>query len=49
MFDFFEFSGALLVVANVAALSAFIGASSALVQKEIKKILLYGNSLIKAK
>jgi len=29
MFDFFEFSGALLVVANIAALSAFIGASSA--------------------
>jgi len=41
MFDFFEYTGALIVVANVAALSAFIGASSALVQKEIKKILAY--------
>jgi NADH-quinone oxidoreductase subunit L len=41
MFDFFEYTGALVVVANVAALSAFIGASSAIVQKEIKKILAY--------
>lgn len=41
MFDFFAYTDALFVVANVAALSAFIGASSALVQKEIKKILAY--------
>jgi NADH-quinone oxidoreductase subunit L len=41
LFDFFAYTDALLVVANVAALSAFIGASSALVQKEIKKILAY--------
>ena len=41
LFDFFAYTEALFVVANVAALSAFIGASSALVQKEIKKILAY--------
>jgi len=41
LFDFFAYTDALFVVANVAALSAFIGASSALVQKEIKKILAY--------
>ncbi len=41
MFDFFAYTDALFIVANVAALSAFIGASSALVQKEIKKILAY--------
>jgi NADH-quinone oxidoreductase subunit L len=41
LFDFYAYTEALLVVANVAALSAFIGATSALVQKEIKKILAY--------
>ncbi len=41
LFDFFSYTDALYVVANVAALSAFIGATSALVQKEIKKILAY--------
>jgi len=41
LFDFFAYTDALFIVANVAALSAFIGASSALVQKEIKKILAY--------
>jgi len=41
LFDFYAYTDALFVVANVAALSAFIGATSALVQKEIKKILAY--------
>ena len=41
LFDFFSYTDALYVVANVAALSAFIGSTSALVQKEIKKILAY--------
>ena len=41
LFDFFAYTEALFVVANVAALSAFIGATSALVQKEMKKILAY--------
>jgi NADH-quinone oxidoreductase subunit L len=41
LFDFFSYTDALFVVANVAALSAFIGSTSALVQKEIKKILAY--------
>ncbi len=41
MFDFFHYTEALYIVANVAALSAFIGSTSALVQKEIKKILAY--------
>jgi len=41
MFDFFHYTEALFIVANVAALSAFIGSTSALVQKEIKKILAY--------
>jgi NADH-quinone oxidoreductase subunit L len=41
LFDFFSYTDALFIVANVAALSAFIGATSALVQKEIKKILAY--------
>ena len=41
MFDFFAYTEALFIVANVAAISAFIGATSALVQKEIKKILAY--------
>jgi len=41
MFDFYAYTDALFIVANVAALSAFIGATSALVQKEIKKILAY--------
>ena len=41
MFDFFHYTEALFIVANVGALSAFIGSTSALVQKEIKKILAY--------
>jgi NADH-quinone oxidoreductase subunit L len=41
LFDFYSYTDALCVVANVGALSAFIGATSALVQKEIKKILAY--------
>jgi len=41
LFDFYAYTEALFVVANVAALSAFIGSTSALVQKEIKKILAY--------
>jgi len=41
LFDFYAYTDALFVVANVAALSAFIGSTSALVQKEIKKILAY--------
>ncbi len=41
MFDFFHYTDALFIVANVGALSAFIGSTSALVQKEIKKILAY--------
>ncbi len=41
LFDFFHYTEALFIVANVAALSAFIGSTSALVQKEIKKILAY--------
>ncbi|WP_024787217.1 MULTISPECIES: NADH-quinone oxidoreductase subunit L [unclassified Lebetimonas] len=41
LFDFYAYTDALYVVANVAALSAFIGSTSALVQKEIKKILAY--------
>jgi NADH-quinone oxidoreductase subunit L len=41
LFDFYHYTSALYVVANVAALSAFIGSTSALVQKEIKKILAY--------
>jgi len=41
LFDFFAYTEALFIVANVAALSAFIGSTSALVQKEIKKILAY--------
>ena len=41
LFDFYAYTEALFVVANVAALSAFVGATSALVQKEIKKILAY--------
>ena len=41
LFDFFHYTDALFIVANVGALSAFIGSTSALVQKEIKKILAY--------
>jgi len=41
LFDFYAYTDALFIVANVAALSAFIGSTSALVQKEIKKILAY--------
>jgi len=41
MFDFYVASEALIIVAAVASLSAFIGATSALVQSEIKKVLAY--------
>ena len=41
LFDFYAASQALVVVAAVASLSAFIGATSALVQSEIKKVLAY--------
>jgi len=41
LFDFYTAAGALIVVASVGALSAFIGASSALVQSEMKKVLAY--------
>ena len=41
LFDFYVVAEALLVVATVGALSAFIGATSALVQKELKKVLAY--------
>jgi NADH-quinone oxidoreductase subunit L len=41
LFDFYTAANALIVVASVAALSAFVGASSALVQKEMKKVLAY--------
>ena len=41
MFDFYVAAEALVVVAAVASLSAFIGATSALAQNEIKKVLAY--------
>lgn len=41
LFDFYAASQALVVVAAIASISAFIGATSALVQKEIKKVLAY--------
>jgi NADH-quinone oxidoreductase subunit L len=41
LFDFYLSTEALLIVANIAAISAFIGATSALVQTEIKKVLAY--------
>jgi len=41
MFDFYLASDTLIIVASIAAISAFIGASSALVQTEIKKVLAY--------
>ena len=41
LFDFYVASEALIVVAGVAALSAFIGVTSALVQDEMKKVLAY--------
>ncbi len=41
MFDFYVAAEALVVVAAVASLSAFIGATSALVQNEMKKVLAY--------
>lgn len=41
LFDFYLASEALVVVAAIASLSAFIGATSALVQTEIKKVLAY--------
>jgi len=41
LFDFYAAAEALLVVATIGALSAFIGATSALVQRELKKVLAY--------
>ena len=41
LFDFYVAAEALLVVAAFGAISAFIGATSALVQKEHKKVLAY--------
>ena len=41
LFDFYAVGDALIVVASVGALSAFIGATSALVQSEMKKVLAY--------
>ncbi len=41
LFDFYVAADALIVVASVGALSAFIGATSALVQREMKKVLAY--------
>jgi NADH-quinone oxidoreductase subunit L len=41
LFDFYLSAEALIVVATVGALSAFIAATSALVQKELKKVLAY--------
>jgi NADH-quinone oxidoreductase subunit L len=41
LFDFYVAAEALLVVAAFGAISAFIGATSALVQTELKKVLAY--------
>ena len=41
LFDFYVAAEALLVVAAFGAISAFVGATSALVQKELKKVLAY--------
>ena len=41
LFDFYVVSEALIIVATFGAISAFIGATSALVQKELKKVLAY--------
>jgi len=41
LFDFYVAADALLVVAAFGAVSAFIGATSALVQSELKKVLAY--------
>ena len=41
LFDFYIASEALIVVAAFGAISAFIGATSALVQTELKKVLAY--------
>ncbi len=41
LFDFYIAAEALIVVAAIGALSAFIGATSALVQRELKKVLAY--------
>ena len=41
LFDFYVASQALIVVAAFGAVSAFIGATSALVQRELKKVLAY--------
>ena len=41
LFDFYVASEALIIVAAFGAISAFIGATSALVQSELKKVLAY--------
>ncbi|NIA11222.1 MAG: NADH-quinone oxidoreductase subunit L [Nitrospiraceae bacterium] len=41
MFPFFSYSKALIVVAAIGAITAFIGATSALVRREMKKILAF--------
>jgi len=41
LFDFYVAGEALIIVAIFGAISAFIGATSALVQKELKKVLAY--------
>jgi NADH-quinone oxidoreductase subunit L len=41
LFDFYVAGEALIIVAVFGAISAFIGATSALVQKEMKKVLAY--------
>lgn len=41
LFDFYIASEALIIVAAFGAISAFIGATSALVQSELKKVLAY--------
>jgi NADH-quinone oxidoreductase subunit L len=41
LFDFFSYSEALPVVLGIAGISAFVGATSAIVQKEMKKSLAY--------
>ncbi|WP_163327711.1 NADH-quinone oxidoreductase subunit L [Desulfurobacterium thermolithotrophum] len=41
MFPFFDYSNALIIVAFVGAISAFIAATGALVHKEIKKVLAF--------
>ncbi len=41
LFDFYMVADALIVVATIGAVSAFLGATSALVQSELKKVLAY--------